>query len=92
MADWKPLKSIEGLGGLNGLDIGSSRYKEYMKLVQGIAGSPDSKVGKEIERLGLKPGVAISLNPSPMPPLDYELKYANEHGLKIEKCDDGYYR
>lgn len=47
-----------------------------MKLVQGVAGSPDTKVGKEIERLGLKPSVAITLNPSPMPPLDSELKYA----------------
>jgi len=37
-------------------------------------------------------GVAITLNPSPMPPLDSELKYANEHGYKIEKYEDEYYR
>lgn len=63
-----------------------------MKLVQRVTGSPDSKVGNEIERLGLKPGAAISLNPLPIPPLDSESKYVNERGLKIEKCDDGYYR
>ncbi len=27
-----------------------------------------------------------------MPPLDSESKYAVEHGLKIELCEDGYYR
>ena len=32
MADeWKPLKSIEHLDGLNGLDIGSALFKEYLK-------------------------------------------------------------
>lgn len=59
--EWKPLKRIEGLEGLNGLDVGSPRSKEYMKLVHGVTGSPDSKVGKEIERLGLKPGIAYHL-------------------------------
>jgi hypothetical protein len=43
-------------------------------------------------RLGLKLGAAITLNPSPMPPFESELKYADERGLKIEKCNDGYYR
>jgi hypothetical protein len=62
MADeWKPLKSIEHLDGLNGLDIGSARFKEYVKLVQGITDSPDNMFGRDIECLGLKPGVAISL-------------------------------
>jgi hypothetical protein len=46
-----------------------------MKLIQGIAGSPDNKVGKDTKRLGLQLGVDISLNPSPIPPLDSELKY-----------------
>ena len=27
-----------------------------------------------------------------MKPLDSELEYANEYNLKIEKCDDSYYR
>jgi hypothetical protein len=67
MADeWKPLKSIEHLDGLNGLDIGSARFKEYMKLVQGITDSLDIKVGIDIECLGLKPGVAISLRAYPI--------------------------
>ena len=38
---WKPLKSIEGLDGLNDLDVGSTHFKEYMKLTQGIVGSPE---------------------------------------------------
>ena len=56
--EWKPLKSIEGL---DGLDTVSLRFMEYMKLTQGISGSPYSKVGKDIERLGLKSGVLLPL-------------------------------
>lgn len=62
------------------------------EVVHGITGSLDNKIGYEIERLGLKPGVAVTLNPSLTPSLNSELQYANERGLKIEKCDDGYYR
>ncbi len=60
--------------------------------MQGIAGSPDNRVDEDIERLKLKPGVAITLNSSPMQLLDSEFKYANEHNLKIEKVNDSYYR
>jgi hypothetical protein len=90
--DWKNMESIEGLDGLNDLDVGYSPNKEYLKLTQGIAGSPNNKVDEDIEHFGLKPGIAITLNPSPMQPLDSELKYANEHNLKIEKVNDGYYQ
>ena len=82
--------------GLNALDVGSSRYKEYFKIIQELAGSHDPKKLKDAEYslylLGLKLGVAITLNPSPMPPRVSELKYAKEHGLKIELCEDGYHR
>jgi hypothetical protein len=37
-----------------------------MKLVQGITDSPDNKVGRDIECLGLKPSVAISLRAYPI--------------------------
>ena len=62
-----------------------------------LSGSRDPKKFKEAEYLlqylGLKIGVAISLNPSTMPPLDSELKYANmKRGFKIELYEDGYYR
>jgi hypothetical protein len=96
MESLKPSESMERLEGLNALDVGSSRYKEYFKIIQELAGSHDTKKLKEAEYslqiLGLKIGVAITLNPSNMPPLDSELKYANERGLKIEKCEDGYWR
>ena len=61
-------------------------------MTQGIADSPDNRFDEDIERLELKPGVAITLNPSPMQLLDSEFKYANEHNLKIEKVNDSYYR
>jgi len=93
---WKLIESIEGLTGLNGLDVGSAKYKEYVQIIQDLDHSHDIKKIKEAEyslgRLGLKLGVAITLNPSPMPPLDSELMYANERGFKIEICEDGYYR
>ncbi len=93
---WKQLESLEGFDGLNALDVGSPRYKEYFKIIQELGGSRDTKKLKEAEYslqcLGLKLGVAITLNPSPMPSLKSELKYANERGLKIELCEDGYYR
>lgn len=45
-----------------------------------------------IESMGITLGVAVTFNPSSMPPLSSELKYAEEYGLKIEKCEDGRYR
>jgi hypothetical protein len=96
MDSWKLMEGIEDLEGLNGLDVGSLHYKEYFQIIQELAGSHDNKKMKEAEyflgHLGLKLGVAITLYPSPMPPLGSELKYADERGLKIEKCADGYYR
>jgi hypothetical protein len=93
---WKQLESLEGFVNLNALDVGSPRYKEYFKIIQELGGSRETKKLKEAEyslqSLGLKLGVAVTLNPSPMPPLKSELKYANECGLKIELCEDGYYR
>jgi hypothetical protein len=41
--------------------------------------------------MGITPSVAISFNPS-MPPLDSELRIAEDNGLKIELCEDGRYR
>ena len=68
----------------------------YFQIIQELERSHDNKKVKDAEyslgRLGLKLGVAITLNPTPMPPLESELKYAEEHGMKIEKCDDGHYR
>jgi hypothetical protein len=55
------MKGIEGLDGLNNLDIVCSPNTEYLKLQQGITGSPDKKVDKDIEHLGLRLGVAITL-------------------------------
>ena len=76
------MESLEGFEGLNALDVGSPKYKEYFKIIQELSGSGNPKKLKEAEHLlqylGLKIGVTISLNPSPMPPLDSELKYANE--------------
>jgi hypothetical protein len=96
MESWKQLESLEGFEGLNALDVGSPRYKEYFKIMQELSGSHDNKKLREAEYLlqylGLKLGVAVTLNPSPMLPLDSESKYAVEHGLKIELCEDGYYR
>ena len=96
MESWKQLESLEGFEGLNALDSGSLRYKEYFKIIQELGGSRDPKKLKEAEYLlqylGLKLGVAITLNPPPMPPLESELKYANERGFKVELCEDGYYR
>ena len=96
MDSWKLIESIEGLAGLNGLDVGSPKYKEYCKVMQELERSHDNKKLREAEYslgcLGLKLGVAITLNPSPMPPLDSELTYANERGFKVEICEDGYYR
>ena len=77
------IKSIESLQGLNGLDVGNPNYKEYFQIIQELERSHDNKKVKDAEyslgRLGLKLGVAITLNPSPMPPLESELKYAEEH-------------
>jgi hypothetical protein len=42
--------------------------------------------------IGIKHDVPITFNPSLMPPLYLEMKYADEHGFKIEICEDGYYR
>ena len=96
MESWKQIESLENLAGLNALDVDSERYKEYFKIIQGLAGSRDQKKLKEAEYalqyLGIKIGVAITLNPSPMPPLESELKYAQEHGFKIELCEDGCHR
>jgi hypothetical protein len=96
MDSWKLIESIEGLAGLNGLDVGSPKYKDYFQVIHGLERSHDIKKIKEAEYslgcLGLKLGIAITLNPSSMPPLDSELMYANEHGFKIEICEDGYYR
>lgn len=86
------MKSIEGLDGISDLDVGCSHNKKYLKLTQWIAGSPDNKVDKDIESLRLNPDVAIILNPSPMKLFDSELKYINEHNLKIEMGSEGYYR
>ena len=87
MESWKLLESLEGFEGLNAIDVGSPRYKEYFKIIQELGGSRDTKKVKEAEYLlqysGLKLGVAVTLNPSPMPPLCSELKYAEEHGFKI---------
>ena len=80
MDSWKLIESIEGLTGLNGLDVGSPKYKNYVQIIQDLDRSHDIKKIKEAEyslgRLWLKLGVAITLNPSPMPPLDSELMYA----------------
>jgi len=90
------IKSIESFQGLNGLDVGSPNYKEYFQIIQELERSHDNKKVKDAEyslgRLGLKLGVAITLNPSPLPPLESELKYAKEHQMEIKKCDDGHYR
>jgi hypothetical protein len=77
------MKNIEGFDGLNGLDVGCPLTKEYMKLIQRIAGSPDNKVGKDTESLELKLDVVTTLNLSQINPLDHELKYAVEYHLKI---------
>jgi len=65
-------------------------------MVETLERSHDNKKVKDAEyslgRLGLKRGVAITLNPSVMPPLECELKYAEEHRMEIKKCDDGHYR
>ena len=50
------------------------------------------EASRTMERMGITPGVAITFNPSPMPPLETELKYAADNSLKIEKCEDGRYR
>jgi hypothetical protein len=96
MESWQLIESIERFEGLNALDVGSVRYNEYTKIMHELAGSHDAKRTKEAEyalgQLGIKIGVTVTLNPSSMPPLDSELKYANERGLKIELCEDGYYR
>lgn len=77
------IKSIESLQGLNSLDVGNPNYKEYFQIIQELERSHDNKKMKDAEyslgRLGLKLGVAITLNPSPIPPLESELKYAEEH-------------
>ena len=90
------VKSIESLQGLNGLDVGSPNYKEYFQIIRELERSHNNKKVKDAKYslgwLGLKLGVAITLNPSVMPPLESELKYTDEHGMKIEKCDDGHYR
>jgi len=90
------LKTLENLQGLNGLDVGSHNYKEYFQIMQELERSHDNKKVKDADyslgRLGLKLGVAITLNPSPMPPLESELKYAEEHRMEIKKCDDGHYK
>jgi hypothetical protein len=96
MSSWKQMASIEHLDGLNGLDVGSPKFKEYVKIINELASSRDPKKLKEAEYslypLGIKLGVAITLNPSPVPPNPPEVKYANERGLKIDKCEDGRYR
>lgn len=96
MDSWEMMGSIENLKDLNGLDIGSPRYKKYIQIIQDLGGSHDPRKIQETERLlkplGIKLGVAITLNPSPMPPLESELKYANDHDLKIENDDTGRYR
>lgn len=96
MSAWKQMTTIEHLEGLNGLDVGSSKFKEYVKITNELASSHDPKKLKEAEYslypLGIKLGVAITLNPSPVPPNPPEVKYANERDLKIEKCEDGRYR
>lgn len=108
--EWK-LASIEGIKGLNGLDVGSYNYREYFDRMQDIKrvneiknSKSASRVDKQdaeqlikeasraLERMGITQGVAISFNPSPMPTLETELKYAADDGLKIEKCEDRRYR
>lgn len=95
MESWQLIESIERFKGLNALDVGSVRYNEYTTAMHELAGSHDANI-KEAEyalgHLGIKIGVAVTLNPSSMPPLDSELKYANERGLKIELCEDSYWR
>jgi hypothetical protein len=107
---WK-LANIEGIKGLNGLDVGSANYREYFDRMQDIkraseiknsksagkAGKQDAdqlirEASRAFDRMVITPGVAISFNPSPMPPLETELKYTADNGLKIEKCEDGRYR
>ena len=96
MESWKQIESLEGFEGLNALDRGSLRYQSYMAIMQELSGSHDTKKLKEAEyalsNIGMKLGVAVTLNPSPMPPIDTELKYAEERGLKIEQCEDGYWK
>ena len=76
------VKSIESLQGLNVLDVGSPNYKEYFPIIRELERSHDNKKVKDAKyslgRLGLNLGVAITLNPSVMPPLESELKYADE--------------
>jgi hypothetical protein len=43
MDSWKLIESIEGLAGLNGLDVGSPKYKEYCKVMQELERSHDIK-------------------------------------------------
>lgn len=106
----RKLASIEGIKGLNGLDAGSSNYREYFDRMQDIiraneiknskgAGKADKQdadqlikeASRAFELMGINLGVAITFNPSSTPPLETELKYAAENGLKIEKCEDGRY-
>lgn len=48
---WKQLESLEGFDGLNALDVGSSRYKKYFKIIQELSGSRDTKKLREAEYL-----------------------------------------
>jgi hypothetical protein len=50
------------------------------------------EASRAMERMGITHGIAITFNPSLMPPLETELKYAVDNELKIEKCEDGRYR
>ena len=43
MSSWKQMASIEHLEGLNGLDVGSPKFKEYVKIINELAGSRDPK-------------------------------------------------
>jgi hypothetical protein len=58
MESWKQLESLERFDGLNALDVGSTRYNEYTKIMHELAGSHDAKKIKEAEyalgRLGIK--------------------------------------